>query len=100
MVLPINLPLLLFTVTFHSLPCASFSFIFFLARTLHCKHHRSFAPTIMVKKTATKGKRTASKAVEEDASLKKVDCDWGKSSVKAQDLDDLRRRASFPPWRR
>ena len=52
----------------------------------------------MGKKTTTKGgKRTASKAAEEDASLKKVDCDWGKSSVKAQDLDDLREKGLLPP---
>ena len=46
----------------------------------------------MVKKTATKGKRAASKAAEDDSSLKKVDCDWGKSSVKAQELDELREK--------
>ena len=50
----------------------------------------------MVKKTMSKGKRAAGKAMEEDASLKKVDCDWGKSSVKAQDLDDLCEKGLLP----
>ena len=51
----------------------------------------------MVKKTTAKGKRTASKAAEEDSSLKKMDCDWGKSSVKATELDDLREKGLLPP---
>ena len=54
----------------------------------------------MVKKTAgTKGKRAAGKdkVMDEEASLKKVDCNWGKSSVKAQELDDLREKGLLPP---
>ena len=51
----------------------------------------------MVKKTASKGKRAAGKALEEDSSLKKMDCDWGKSSVKAQEVDDLREKGLLPP---
>ena len=57
----------------------------------------------MGKKTAgTKGKRTAGKEkmLDEEANLKKVDCDWGKSSVKAQELEDLRERGLLPHWRR
>ena len=56
-------------------------------------HHQSSTLVIMGKKTAaTKGKRTAGKEkmLDEEASLKKVHCDWGKSSVKAQELEDLR----------
>ena len=54
----------------------------------------------MGKKTAgTKGKRTTGKEkmLDEEASLKKVDCDWGKSSVKVQELEDLRERGLLPP---
>ena len=53
----------------------------------------------MVTKTAgTKGKRAAGKdkVMDEEASLKKVDCDWGKSSVKAQELEDLWEKGLLP----
>ena len=52
----------------------------------------------MVKKTTTKGKRAAGKdkVMDEEASLKKVDGDWGESSVKAQELEDLRERGLLP----
>ena len=54
----------------------------------------------MGKKIAgTKGKHTAGKEkmLDEEASLKKVDYDWGKSSAKAQELEDLRERGLLPP---
>ena len=57
----------------------------------------------MGKKTAgAKSKRAAGKEkmLDEEASLKKVDCDWGKSSVRAQELEDLHERALLPHWRR
>ena len=37
------------------------------------------------------------KVAEEEVSLKKVDCDWSKSSVRAQDLEDLREKGLLPP---
>ena len=47
--------------------------------------------------TKSKGAAGKEKMVDEEASLKKVDCDWGKSSVRAQDLEDLRKKALLPP---
>ena len=37
------------------------------------------------------------KATDEDVSLKKVDCDWSKSSVRTQDLEDLREKGLLLP---
>ena len=51
------------------------------------------------KQPRMKSKRASGKekAADEEASLKKVDCDWSKSSVRARDLEDLRDRALLPP---
>ena len=54
----------------------------------------------MGKKTdAMKTKRGGGKeeATDDDVSLKKVDCDWSKSTVKAHDLEDLREKGLLPP---
>ena len=52
------------------------------------------------KQAGLKSKRASGKekVADEEASLKKVDCDWAKSSCRAQDLEDLRDRALLPPW--
>ena len=51
------------------------------------------------KQSGAKSKHAASKEkmLDEEASLKKVDCDWGKSPVRPQELEDLRERALLPP---
>ena len=51
------------------------------------------------KQTGMKSKRASGKekVADEEASLKKVDCDWAKSSCRVQDSEDLREKGLLPP---
>ena len=51
------------------------------------------------KQTGMKSKRASGKekTVNEEASVKKVDCDWAKSSCRVQDSEDLREKGLLPP---
>ena len=44
-----------------------------------------------------RGKVAESSAAGDDAGMKKLDGDWGKSAVKAAELDTLREQGLLPP---
>ena len=44
-----------------------------------------------------RGKGVESSAAGDDAGMKKLEGDWGKSSVKAAELENLREQGLLPP---